>query len=427
MKCYLMNENQKVAFIELRQSDNRIVKIYELLNIDYAPLSVINAYHDKSKNITKEMNNWYRHRGIPSWRKGLSQLLENLNVHSTTELLNKAYGLSLSDRYWIKEEKSPLKWEDINFFENDYHGFRYLKVSLSTSQQLSPNLYSPNNTTDGMLPKGWIIEDGNRILVKGTYTPSQQEPINEWLSSEICNRLGFDYCSYQVDIFDDKIVSKCNNFLKEHEEVISAYDIFYSQRKSNQDNDFMHYQKILCCHGISNAKEALENMLILDYLIMNTDRHMKNFGIIRNTKTLEWVRCTPIFDSGQAMNCNQLMMNMKFYDGFGKLFTNTNKKFSTYLELVSDLKRIDIKKLDGLSEEYNKILHQYQMYTEMPEQRIKKLVEGLETRISLLEREIEKFTRKQQPLLDDVIKNCQSRKKEKTNSISECKKDDLER
>ena len=31
-------------------------------------------------------------------------LLENLNIKSTDELLNKSYALSLSDQYWIKEE-----------------------------------------------------------------------------------------------------------------------------------------------------------------------------------------------------------------------------------------------------------------------------------------------------------------------------------
>ena len=44
---------------------------------------------------------------------------------------------------------------------------------------------SPNNTTDGMLQKGWIIENNKRILVKGTYQASREEPIDvntlEWV------------------------------------------------------------------------------------------------------------------------------------------------------------------------------------------------------------------------------------------------------
>ena len=41
-------------------------------------------------------------------------------------------------------------------------------------------------------------------------------------------------------------------------------------------------------------------MYIVDYLMLNTDRHMKNYGIIRNVKTLEWERITLIFDTGTS-------------------------------------------------------------------------------------------------------------------------------
>ena len=33
---------------------------------------------------------------------------------------------------------------------------------------------------------------------------------------------------------------------------------------------------------------------------------MKNYGIIRNVKTLEWSKVVPIFDNGQSMQCEKL-------------------------------------------------------------------------------------------------------------------------
>ena len=53
-------------------------------------------------------------------------------------------------------------------------------------------LFSPNNTTDGMLSKAWIIDEEKRKLVKGTYTSTNQEPINEYITSLICERLGIE-------------------------------------------------------------------------------------------------------------------------------------------------------------------------------------------------------------------------------------------
>lgn len=117
---------------------------------------------------------------------------------------------------------------------------------------------------------------------------------------------------------------------------------------------------------------------------MNIDRHLKNFGVIRNVNTLEWKRTTPIFDTGESMNCDKLTQEINFYDGTGKFFLNTNKKFSQYLDVIKDIKRIDINKLQGLSQEYKETLLKYQPYTEMSEERIEKLVKGLEERIEFL-------------------------------------------
>lgn len=387
MRYFLMNKNTKVALIEYNTVVDAITDIYDIYNIDYAPLALRNASNDKSKNIVKELNIWFKNRGIPSWRKDIENLLNKLNVSSVDELLNKAYGLSLSDQYFIKNEDENINWADINFFTNDFKYKGYLTASLSNSiLKERPDLYSPNNTTDGMLQKAWIIENKNRVLVKGTYTVSRQEPINEWLASNICSRLGFDFCDYSIDLIDNKIVSKCNNFLSSDEEIITANDIFNSAKKNNNESDYEHYIKILEKNNVPKARQNVENMFILDYIIMNVDRHMKNYGVIRNVNTLEWVKSTPIFDNGQSMECEKLASEISFNDGYGKYFTNTNRKFSTYLENIKDFSRIDLSKLEGITEEYKEILIKYQGYTNITKERIDILVNGLKKRILKLEK-----------------------------------------
>lgn len=93
MRYFLMNKNTKVALIEYNTVVDAITDIYDIYNIDYAPLALRNASNDKSKNIVKELNIWFKNRGIPSWRKDIENLLNKLNVSSVDELLNKAYGL----------------------------------------------------------------------------------------------------------------------------------------------------------------------------------------------------------------------------------------------------------------------------------------------------------------------------------------------
>ena len=398
MKCILMNKNTAIMLVENNTTFNGIENIYDIYNIEYAPLSISNANKTLGANLLKQINDWFKGRGIPSWRKDLEKLLEKLNVSSKEELLNKSYALSLSDQYWLKEENSNVKWQDINFFTNDFEYEAYLEASLDSSSNLttSPDkaiLRSPNNTTDGMLQKGWIIENGKRILAKGTYTSSREEPFNEWLASQISKRLGFYYCNYFVEWTDKtKLISKCENFVSEDEEIISAYDVFKSEKKPNNINDYEFYIQILEKHNVPNARKNVEDMFILDYLMLNTDRHLKNFGVIRNVNTLEWVRTTPIFDTGQSMECDKYLDEIDFSYGTGKFFTNTNKNYEDILKVIGkNIVNIDIHKLDGLCEEYHSLLEKYKDKLDMSDKRIEKLVNGLQERIRRLENHMEKF------------------------------------
>ena len=390
MKCILMNKNQKIMLIEYN-SYNVISKIYEIYNIEYAPLAVFNASKNKSASLTKTVNDWFRGRGIPSWRKDLKKLLDKLGVSSSVELLNKSYGLSLSDQYWLKDANSAVKWEDINFFTNDFEYEAYLEASLDSSSKsivsLDKNIFkSPNNTTDGMLQKGWIIESGKRVLVKGTYTSNKEEPINEYLASQICKRLGFDYCNYEVEWSDKtKLISKCNNFINENEELISAYDIYNSEKKPNSISDYEFYIRLLEKHNVPNARENMENLFILDYLMLNNDRHLKNFGVIRNVNTLKWEKVAPIFDTGESMQCDKYTDEINFSSGKGKFFSNTDKDYEDILKIIGkSILRVDLSNLKGICDDYRLILEKYQDKLDMSDKRKEKLVSGLNKRITKL-------------------------------------------
>ena len=126
-------------------------------------------------------------------------------------------------------------------------------------------------------------------------------------------------------------------------------------------------------------------MFVVDYLILNTDRHLKNFGVIRNVITLEWVRTTPIFDTGESMECDKYINEMNFMNGSGKFFTNTNKDYDDILKTIGTI-NINPKQLDGLCEEYHDLLQQYKDKIDMSDKRIDKLVNGLNQRINKLEK-----------------------------------------
>lgn len=385
MKVILMNQNTKVLSGEL-ESDNSFSKIYEYYNIDYAPLKVHTAYYSKSISNLKAINSWFSERSIPLWRDNIENLLRNLNISSSKELLDKAYGLSLSDQYWIKREEDKILWKDINFFDNNFKYKKYLKASLKYSNEVSNiDKKSPNNTTDGMVKKAWIIDkNNNRVLVKGAYTDACLEPISEYMTSLICNRLNISYCDYTLDIIDNELVCKCNNFLNKDEEIITAFDILGSEHKDNNTSYYNHYINILNKHGIMDAQDKLSDMYLIDYLLMNTDRHMKNYGIIRNVKTLKWERVTPMFDTGNSMQSDVIEPFIDFYNDRYKFFYS-RKTLNDILKYIN-ISKYDLSLLDDLVDELSNIIDKYSDIIKLNDIRKNKTIEGFKLRIDMLKK-----------------------------------------
>lgn len=169
---------------------------------------------------------------------------------------------------------------------------------------------------------------------------------------------------------------------------------FKVQKKENTINDYKHYVQILENHGILDARKKITEMFVVDYLTMNVDRHLKNYGIIRNVETLKWERVTPIFDTGQSMCCDEYTQNMDFTHGYGKFFTNTSKDYNAILKSLDwdIIRAIPIQDLKGLSEEYYAFLKSFQREMEYKnkewsDERLKNLKNGLSTRIDLFEKE----------------------------------------
>lgn len=387
MKCILMNKNTKVLSAEYHSSLGVFTDVYDIYDIDFAPVILKNVYN-KEENLKVILSNWFKGRGIPLWRDDLDLLLAKLNISAPTELLDKAFGLSLSDQYWIKPYDSRIEYKDINFFEHDFKDTEFIDATFSNNTETSTkiSLISPNNTTDGRLKKTWIIDDNKRYLLKGGYKNEVLQPFNEVLASMISKRLGFNYVSYTLEIVKDKVVSKCECFIDKNTELVSAYQILYNN--CDKDNAYETYIDLLEKKGIKDARSSLENMFILDYIMLNEDRHLNNFGIIRNVETLDWIGTAPIFDTGESLNIIDYSDEEVIINVEGRFFYNINN-FDNILDCIKDLKKYDLNKLDGICEEFDDLLHKYQPITKMTDRRINKICTLLFSRIIKLKKKID--------------------------------------
>ena len=222
-KLIMCGDHPVLAF-EYDPKSGRACSSGEVLDHDRLPLEF--TTHGKSALYAKRIDEWWRSRAIPSTRDGIRRVLESLGAASTGELLDRTYGLSLSDQYWVRREDDPAEWKDVNFFDNPFDEAlgEILLTSYSSSHDISLN--APDVSTGGDLPKRWTIDraTGRRLLVKSGRTG--QEPMNEVIASRLCMRLGVPAVRYSLARNGNRLVSTCADMLSNHEELVSAWQVF---------------------------------------------------------------------------------------------------------------------------------------------------------------------------------------------------------
>lgn len=76
MKYILMNKNTKVLSANYQPSLGVFTDIYDIYNIDFAPV-ILKNFYNKEKDLKVILSNWFKCRGIPLWRDDLALLLAN--------------------------------------------------------------------------------------------------------------------------------------------------------------------------------------------------------------------------------------------------------------------------------------------------------------------------------------------------------------
>lgn len=253
------------------------------------------------------------------------------------------------------------------------------------------DFYSPNNTSDGMLKKAWIIgPDKKRYLLKASFKYKGLEPFNEVLAGMICKIIDLDFIPYTIEVLNKMVLSKCECFINTDTELISAYAIL-KEAGIHFDADgkqvYETYISLLSQKGIKNVKEKIAKMFVLDYLMVNQDRPLGNFGIIRNVDTLEWIDIAPNFDSGQSMFSQSDIYEVNFRNAQGSFFTKKELDFEKILEIVlsEHSLNVDFKQLKEIPNQWRDILLTYQYVSLISEDHVNELVKGLHQRIKLLE------------------------------------------
>ncbi len=398
MKYALMHKNVPVMDFEIDEITGSIRKSSTLYNAEHLPVSV-----SCKKNIVDRaaLNEWWTDRSIPASRLGVKEAMEMLNLTDTRLLVTRCYGLSLSDQYWIKPVNTSIEWKDINFFDNSFSENIGDVLIGKQKKELNFDFISPDNTSDGFLKKRWKIIDGKRCLLKSGSAPFIQQPFNEVIASIIMRALNINHVEYHLIWDDGTPYSVCEDFITSDTELISAWRVIKTAKKENNISVYQHY--VDCCQklGIKDIQHKLDEMIVVDYLIANEDRHMNNFGLIRNAETLEWLGTAPIFDSGSSLGYDKLA---------GQIISGKNitckpfkKTHEAQLQLVTSMSWIDFEKLKSCDDKIREVLLQGEEFID--DKRREAIIGSIRKRIDNLEKMSENIGVIADDIENDVDRN----------------------
>lgn len=266
-------------------------KITQVINPHLLPYSM----KDLSINALEK---WIRKRKTPKHREFALNIFKTLDsVDNLMAFMDISLALSLNDSFWIIPSNKNYKWCDYNLYDNAFDESLQRIAFGANPHKITSITRSPEYTTDGMLPKCWVRNNGNIHLYKGSskMNDGADEPYSEYYMAQIAKILGFTHIAYDFGEFCGNLVSSCAIFTNENEGYLPiCYCLDNSIIKSGKANLINPITKIY-------GEKDFEDLMLFDALICNTDRHLGNFGMIIDNNTNEILRPAPIFDNGLSV------------------------------------------------------------------------------------------------------------------------------
>lgn len=290
----------------LKQFDDVLLNFMTKRTIDGIDVSITSINKDKVERLplgmsptSESLTRWLRHRTIPANRAYAQNFLSKngLSENDFIGILQICKGLSLTDCYWVTYPNDQKTFAEVNLFDNRFS--QVLSQIAFTGYGSSPASKfrsSPEFTTNGMLPKAWRRKEGKVLLYKGGTSGlanTGKEPYSEFYAAQVAEAMGIPHVTYGLSKWKGQLCSTCELFTSKDISFVPASTLISTSRISQIIDWFDD-------HGWKND---LADMLVLDAIIRNTDRHLGNFGFLVDNHTNQLLRPAPIFDNGLSLYC----------------------------------------------------------------------------------------------------------------------------
>lgn len=290
----------------LKQYDDTLLSFTAQRTLDGTDIHITSLNSEKKRQLPLGMTaddpsltRWLRHRTIPANRAYVQNFLSKngLNENDFIGILSVCKGLSLIDSYWVTTPDDPKTFAQVNLYDNRFSQIlSQIAFTGCGSSPLSRFRSSPEFTTNGMLPKAWRRIRGEIYLYKGGtsgFANTGKEPFSEFYAAQVAEAMGIAHLPYGLSLWKGQLCSTCKLFTSKDIAFVPASTLIEDSKIT----------QIIAWYEAHGWREELADMLVLDAVIRNTDRHLGNFGFLVDSRTNELLRPAPIFDNGLSLYC----------------------------------------------------------------------------------------------------------------------------
>lgn len=226
------------------------------------------------------VHTWCLNRVLNLSRSNAKKIISSVGLDQNDKLQMCLFckGLSLTDCYWIKLENSKDTWETVNLYTNHLNNVIAHVALTGEYVSIQGHIRTPELTGGGSYAKCWRHgKDGLYLYKAPSIQGNGKEHLIEVFCSDLLDRLDVKHVKYNLaDAAGLRKVSRCKAITSENISICEMTDfIGYCNR-----NNINFYTWV-------TQYPDFYKMLIVDYIMFNSDRHSGNWGILYNSNTIE--------------------------------------------------------------------------------------------------------------------------------------------
>ena len=266
---------------------------------DLLPLNIRSAPGDV------ELARFLESRRIPKGRAYLEEVLRpyGLAPTDTKGVIDLSRGASVNDAFSVVLADDDIPYAEYNLFDNEFDEVLQIIAYTGVVPEGVIGRGRPSDLTpSGTFPKTWRKVGGKLVLFKAgsaVAAPNYgKEPYSELFASQVARAGGFDAVAYELAVWQGRLCSTCELFNTPDVAYVPFELCFPIDIVQLLDFDLAlaYYRDIS-----TEAAEKFKSLAVFDSLVMNTDRHLGNFGVLRDNRTGAVLDAAPIFDNNVAL------------------------------------------------------------------------------------------------------------------------------